>query len=637
MNFPHLFSPGKIGDCTLKNRIIMPLFPTKYATKSKVNPKMLAFYKARAKGQVGLIVLDCPCLDYPKAYKGGHQLRFDKEEYEQGIRDLLNVIHLEGTKAFMQLNYVKEKNCSMGTPGAKKKKDKWVVPLVDLMTSKEAQQIINVMAQGAKKAKELGYDGVEIQASYGGLIAQLLSPLLNKRSDSLGGSLENRVSFLVQLIERVKKEAGKVFPVMVKLVCDEFVQGGLTIDEGVRIAGFVEKAGADAIVANAGNKSTKHVTIPCHETSPGPLVEQSRQVKSKVGIPVVTIGKIGEPKMAEEIISNGKADFIAMARALVADPDLPVKASTGKMDDIRRCVYCLEDCADKGVPGIGRCCAVNPFAGLEHVMEVKPARVKKKILVAGGGPAGIQAALMADLMGHDVTLWEKEDRLGGLARLMHIAPYKKEMEHVLDYLNHSLKKSRVNVRLGQKADIKSMSAFKPDVVIIAIGSLSILPDLPGMDSSNAIAARYLYKGIEVSGSRIVIVGGGDIGCETAEWIAGKGRQITIVELLPQILKNMKKIPRKRMMARLSQKGINILTETQMKSMDNEQVLLVGKGNKEFMVEADAVVLALPSSPDDSFIKEVKGKFKKVLTVGDAETPGNLGSALRSAAQAALTL
>ena len=636
MNFPHLFSPGKIGDCTVINRIIMPLFPTKYATKSKVNPKMLAFYKARAKGRVGLIVLDCPCLDYPKAYKGGHQLRFDSQEYEQGIRDLLSVIHVEGTKAFMQLNYLKEKNCSMETPGAREKKDKWVVSLVDAMTEKEAQEIINLMAQGAKKAKELGYDGVEIQASYGGLIAQLLSPLLNKRSDSLGGSLENRASFLVQLIKRVKKEAG-MFPVMVKLVVDEFVPGGLTIDEGIRIAGLVERAGGDAIVANAGNKSTKHITIPCNETPPGPLVKLSRQVKSKVGIPVVAIGKIGEPELAEEILSNGKADFIGMARALVADPDLPLKASAGKTDDIRRCVYCLEDCADKGVPGIGRCCAVNPFAGLEHVMEVKPAGAIKKILVAGGGPAGIQAALTADLMGHDVTLWEKEDLLGGLARLMHIAPHKKEMEHVLEYLNHSLGKSRVNVRLGQTADIKNMSAFKPDVVIIAIGSQPILPDIPGMDSSNTIPARSLYKGIEISGGKILIVGGGDIGCETAEWLAGKGRQITIVELFPQILRNMKKLPRKRLMARLSQKGINSLTETRILSMDNEQVRLVGKGNKEFMVEADAVVLALPSSPDERFIKAVKGKFKKVLTVGNAETPGNLGFALRSATLAALTI
>jgi len=637
MNFPCLFSPGKIGDCTLKNRIIMPLFPTKYAINSKVNSKMMGFYKARAQGGIGLIVLDCPCLDYPKAYKGGHQLRFDKKEYGKGIRDLLNVIHQEGAKAFMHLNYLKEKPCSKETPGAKKKKDKWVAPIVDLMTEEESQQILIVMANGAKKAKELGYDGVEIQASYGGLIAQLLSPLLNKRLDRLGGSLENRVSFLVHLIEKVKKEAGRAFPVMVKLVCDEFVEGGLSIEEGIKIAGLIEKAGADAIVANAGNKTTKYVTIPCNESSPGPLVEMSQQIKSSVEIPVVSIGKIGDPNMAEEIISKGKSDFVAMARALVADPNLPQKAFKGKLNDIRRCVYCMEDCVDNGVPGIGRCCAVNPFAGVEHRIEIKPARDKKKILVAGGGPAGIQAALIADLMGHDVTLWEKENQLGGLARMMHKAPYKKEMEHVLDYLDYSLKKSRVNVRLGQKADIESMSSFDPDVVIIAIGSEPIIPDLPGMDSGNVISARSLYRGIEIMGDRILIVGGGDIGCETAEWLAENGRQVSIIEMLPQVLKNMKKIPRKRLMARLSKKGVKILIETRVQSMENNQVLLKEKGNKEFKVEADAVVIALPSLPDDGFIKKVKENFNKVLIVGDSKTPGNLGSALRSAVQAAVNL
>jgi 2,4-dienoyl-CoA reductase-like NADH-dependent reductase (Old Yellow Enzyme family) len=370
MEFLNLFSPGRIGQCDLKNRIIMPLFPTKYAEESKVNQRMMAFYRARAEGGVALIVLDCPCLDYPRAYKGPQELRFDDESHASGISELLHVIHSEGAKAFMHLNYPKERAFKEQVPGAKKKGDLWMVPLANAMSRQEANEIVEIMANGAKRAREIGYDGVEIQASYGDLIAQILSPLFNKRTDEMGGSLENRTRFLIQLIQNVKASAGQDYPVMLKLVCEEFVHGGLGIDEACQIARLVEKAGADAIVANAGNKKTKYRTIPSHDSPPAPLVDLAAQVKASVSIPVVAIGKINGPPLAEEIIDRGKADFVAMARALIADPDLPQKAASGKMDDIRGCVYCLEDCAEKGAPGIGRCCTVNPFAGMEYSWKV---------------------------------------------------------------------------------------------------------------------------------------------------------------------------------------------------------------------------------------------------------------------------
>jgi 2,4-dienoyl-CoA reductase-like NADH-dependent reductase (Old Yellow Enzyme family)/thioredoxin reductase len=637
MSFPHLFEQGNIGKCRLRNRIMMPLFPTKYATDSKVNAKMVEFYRARAKGGVALIVLDCPCLDYPRACKGPQELRFDSEQYAQSISQLLQMIHDEGAKAFMHLNYPKERILKSEVPGAKKKGDAWVVSLANAMSHEQADEIVQMMARGAQTAKTIGYDGVEIQASYGDLIAQLLSPLSNKRTDDLGGNLKNRARLLTQLIEEVKASAGQDFPVMVKLVCDEFVPGGLGMDEAKEIAGLLEKAGADAIVANAGNKQTKYRTIPAHDSAPGPLVDLAAQMKASVSIPVVAIGKINWPSMADEIIGQGKADFVAMARALIADPNLPQKAASGMIEEIRGCVYCIEDCVEKGVPGIGRCCTVNPFAGLEYSWRILPSRQKKRVLVIGGGPSGMQVAIVASERGHEVELWEKENQLGGQAKLMNIAPFKEEMSEALRYLTHCLDKSGVKVRLGQEADTSKVIDVDPQVLIVATGSRPSRLPVPGIDSDLVVHAREVYEKRLPIGEKVVIVGGGDIGCETADWLANPKREITVLEVLPEVLTRMKKIPKERLLSRLSEKGVTIFTETQLTSIEKTSVRLRKADGEEFALQADQVILAIQAEPENRLIEGLKGKVKEVIAVGDAASPGDLGHALRSATEVALKL
>ncbi|MDD5154316.1 MAG: NAD(P)/FAD-dependent oxidoreductase [Desulfovibrionales bacterium] len=637
MYFPHLFTPETIGTCNLRNRIIMPLYPTKYAAESKVNDRIKAFYQVRARGGVALIVLDCPCLDYPRAYKGPQELRLDTEEYASGIAGLLDIIHAEGARAFMQLNYPKERILDKEVPGAKKKGEGWVVPLANAMSREEATEIIEVMAAGAKRAGEIGYDGVEIQASYGDLIAQLLSPLLNKRTDDMGGPVENRCRFLTRLIEETKQCAGRDFPVMVKLVCDEFVPGGLTVNEAVSMARLIEKAGADAIMANAGNKATKFVTIPGHDCAPGLLTETAARIKAAVNLPVIAIGKINTPALAEEIIASGKADFVAMARALIADPDLPNKAASGNIAGIRACTYCLEDCADKGVPGLGRACTVNPFAGFEYRWDVLPVTVKKKILIVGSGPAGIQAAVIASQRGHRVELWEKEAEPGGQLLLADKAPFKEEMSGALRYLIHSLKQSTAQARLNRPGAVEDIVNMAPDAVIVATGSHPIRPPIPGMDSGIVVDARELYAKKVLPGRKIVIIGGGDIGCETADWLAEPGREVTVVEMLPEVLGRMKDIPRARLLARLADKGVNILTDTRITKISGTMVSLEKKDGQRLRIKADQVILAVGARSKNSLVDELKGKIKEVIVIGDASQPGNLGAALRSATEVALKI
>ncbi len=637
MKFPHLFAAGSIGACHTGNRIIMALFPTKYATESKVNPRMMEFYRARARGGVGLIVLDCPCLDYPRAYKGPQELRIDSAEYAQGVSALLGAIHAEGSKAFMQLNYPKERVFQEEVPGAKRKGDVWTLPLANAMSEQEAAEILEIMANGAKNARQIGYDGVEIQASYGDLIAELLSPLLNKRNDNMGGSVENRARFLTSLVGKVKRVAGEDFPVMVKLVCSEFVSGGLEIQDAMTIARLLEEAGADAIVANAGNKSTKFITIPPHESPPGPLVGLAAQIKKTVGIPVVAIGKINAPDMADRIIADGKADFVAMARALVADPDLPQKAERGMVEEIRGCVYCLEDCVEKGYPGLGRSCTVNPFCGLEYCWQVSPALEKKRVLVVGGGPAGMQAAIICSEQGHDVELWERGAELGGQARLASRAPYKEEMSEALRYLKHRLESSNVKVRLGQQAEISDILDFGPDTVIVATGSRPGRLNIPGMDSPLVTDVRSIYEQKSSPGQKIVIIGGGDTGCETADWLATPEREVTVVEILPQVLCRMKKIPRQRLLSRLGDKKVTIISDTETTSIEGNKVHLRKKDGEGIVLEADQVIVAVCPEPANELLTSLKGKVKQVVGVGDAICPGNIGSALRSGTQAALKI
>ncbi len=636
MRFPNLFSPGNIGHCYLKNRIIMPLFPTKYATDSRVNPKMLEFYRTRAKGGVALIVLDCPCLDYPRAYKGPQELRFDAQEYADGIIQLLDAIHTEGARAFMHLNYPRERKVDKAVEGAKKKKDAWVVSLANAMSIQEADEILAIMAEGAAKARTIGYDGVEIQASYGDLIAQLLSPLLNRRSDELGGAVENRARFLTRLIKRIKTAAGQDFPIMVKLVCNEFVPGGLGVHEAKIIAALVEDAGADAIIANAGNKTTKYITIPPNESSPGPLLDLAAEIKSAVNIPVVAIAKINGPELAEGALSRGKADFVGMARALVADPELPQKAASGLIADIRHCNYCLQDCAEKGVPGIGRCCGVNPFAGNEYAWKILPTQVKKKVLVIGGGPSGIQAAVTASQRGHDVELWEQGD-LGGQTRLASIAPFKEDTADILRYLKHILDSSGVRVSVNRSVEVPDIIEQAPDVVIVATGSRPAILSIPGADSDMTTDVRSVYENRSVDGQKIVIIGGGDIGCETADWLAGPDRQVTVVEILSDVLHRMKKIPKQRLLARLSQKNVTILTETRITAIEKNRVFLQKKDGSTLELEADRVIFAIDAVPENRMVDDLRGKVKQVMAVGDADSPGNLGTALRGGTAAALNI
>ncbi len=637
MHFPHIFQEGRIGSAVLRNRLIMSLYPTKYSTDSRVNERMIEFYRERAQGGVAMIVLDCPCLDYPDAYKGPNELRVDKPEYADTIKTLLGAIHSEGARAFMQLNYPKERIFDREVPGSKQKGNTWVAPLLKIMTSEEACRLIGIMANGAKSARELGYDGIEVQASYGDLISQLLSPLSNKRADEFGGSLENRSRFLVELIKAVKEKTSRDYPVMVKLVCDEFVEGGLRLNDTKVIARMAQEAGADAIFASGGNKATKGMTIPSHYLPPGVLVHLAREIKKTVSIPVIAVGKINTPELAEKVIRDGAADFVAMARPLLADPHFPVKAREGKTEEIRRCLYDLEDCADKGVKEIGRTCTVNPFSGQEYRLKLAGAQRKKKVVIVGGGPAGMQAALLASQRGHEVILYEKDDTLGGQLRISSIAPCKEEMEAALRHIEYMLGRTTAKVVLRRAPTNEEILSHNPDAVIVALGSKAYVPNVHGRDLPSVHDVRRVYEKAIDLGHDVVIVGGGDIGCETADLLAEKGMSVTVVEAFEEALHRMKEIPKQELLKRLKSRNVTILTDTKVTDIKTGKVIVETKDGVSQELAADSVIFATGAASCDSLAETLKGSVEEVYVVGDAKEPGNLGAALRSATAVALAL
>jgi NADPH-dependent 2,4-dienoyl-CoA reductase/sulfur reductase-like enzyme len=496
---------------------------------------------------------------------------------------------------------------------------------------------MNIMAKGAQRARELGYDGIEIQASYGDLISQLLSPLTNKRTDEYGGSLENQARFLLRLIKVVKNTAGEDFPVIVKLVCDEFVSKGLTLEETTIIAKFIADSGGDAILASGGNKSTKRMTIPSHYLPPGTLVHLTEALKEAVDIPVIAVGKINTPELADKIIREGGADFVAMTRALIADPYLPEKAQSGMVEAIRGCVYDLEDCAEKGVKGLGRACTVNPFSGQEYRLKLTPAPKKKKVIIIGGGPAGIQSAILASQRGHEVILYEKSGSLGGQMRLASMAPYKAEMDEVLRYLKYSIGKTSAKVILKNAPATEEILSQKPDVLIVATGSHPALPAIPGIDLSFVYNVRTVYERILELGENVVILGGGDTGCETADLLASEAEKITIVEILDEPLKKMKDIPRQELLKRLKEKGVKIITNCKAISIEKGAVTIEDKEGIKQQLVADSVVVATGNCPVNELFKSLKDSVEEIYLVGDAQQPGNLGAALRSATEIGLKI
>ncbi len=616
--YQRLFAPGKIGKLEIKNRIAMAAMAMFYVSEDgSVSDRQLAYYAERARGGVGVIITEAA---YPRRKPYPMRLEINDDKYIPGLSRLAAAVHNAGAKIILQMNVGRGRGdvvecvsaSDVPTPGTGVKPRALAVA--------EIETLVKEFGEGATRARKAGFDGIEIHANGGYLVDEFLSPFTNRRTDEYGGSVERRAKFALDLVRAAKSSAGSDYPVLFKLMSDEHMEGGLQPSQAIVICQLLEKAGLDAVEVVSGNFhmtdewAIAPMSIPrCYN------IGLSAAIKKNIGIPVLVGGRIIEPNEAEDILLQGKADFISLGRALMADPEWPNKASAGRSKDISKCISCLHCMDDLFKRGKGATCTVNPALGEEASFIIKPASKKKRVLVIGGGPAGMEAARVCALRGHEVTLWEKGTKLGGTLNVAIKPPHKEELNTILDYLPTQINKLGVKIELEKEATAESVSKFAPDVVIVATGASPATLDIPGANRRNVVSAlKVLAEEAEV-GQDVVVIGGGLVGCETADFLSERGKNVTVLEILEQVASDLGRTNRKMILDRLIRADVKMVTKFKPMEITEKGVKGVSDSST-VLFPADTVIMAVGMKPNDKLAKALKGRVADLYVIGDSAKP-----------------
>jgi 2,4-dienoyl-CoA reductase-like NADH-dependent reductase (Old Yellow Enzyme family)/thioredoxin reductase len=637
--FQRLLSPGAIGKLKIRNRIVLPPMVRNYATPDGfVTRQLIDSYAARARGGVGLVIVEATFV-HPggKGWPQGLGIHHDK--CIPGLADLVEAVKGWGGKIAIQLHHAGRETASSITgmplvaPSAIPCPIFGEVPRE--LTTEEVVELVEAFAQAAVRAKHAGFDAVEMHMAHGYLINQFLSPNTNRRTDKYGGDINGRMAFVLGIVQRTRELVGDDFPVLVRMNGEDFVENGLELDESKQAAQKLQVAGVAALDVSAGTyegmldpRGINVAGLTPMYFPRGQLVKYAEQIKSVVNLPVITIGAI-TPEMGEEILQQAKADFIAMGRNLLADPELPNKLASGEPKDIRPCIRCNEMCIGRVTNVMeprGVRCAVNAELGFESY-GIKPVLKHKRVLVIGGGPAGMEAARVSALRGHKVTLYEKKGELGGHLIEASVPSFKEDLRNYKDWLIRQLKKLDIKIELGKEITSQIVDNAKADALIIATGSTYYRPDIPGIDKAIVTTATDMLLGKAVPGNNTILAGGGAIGCETALYLAQQGKKVTIVEMLPQVATDAPQTSAA-LIAQLIDNGVEILTNLKIVGITGNGVTAVDRSNNVVDVIGDKVVLAMGLISEDRLYQELKDKVHETYLIGDALEPQRVSEATR---------
>ena len=665
MEFPNLFSPVKINALELKNRIVMTAMHLGYTPEGFVTDRLADFYSARARGGAGLIIVGGCAIDDQGSMPD--MIFMDHDRYIPGLKRLTGSVKAGGARIAAQL-YQAGRYIHSSAKGGRKAvsasavRSKFTGETPRALESDEIPLVQDRFAEAAVRAKESGFDAVEILGSAGYLISQFLSPVTNHRNDQYGGTFENRMRFGLEIAEKVRRAVGKDYPVIIRLAGNDFMEGGNTNKEARIFASELEKKGIDLFDITGGWHETRVPQLTMSVPSAN-YVYLAQGIKSAVSAPVLSSNRINDPYTGEQIIRNGSADLVTMARALIADPDMPNKAMNGKSNTVYHCIACNQGCFDMIFLGNPVTCMVNPRAGIEKDAEIVGASEKKKVHVIGGGPAGMKAACTAAERGHRVILAEEDKQLGGQLLLNRDIPGRNEIVAAAKDLINNLGSMHVEILLQRKADAGLIKELSPDAVIIATGARPIIPGIDGITDKKVISAWDILSGKGKTGKRIVIVGGNAVGLETAVYLGNIGtispdtlhflaknraetwdtmeglinkgiKEVTVVEMLTKYGKDIGVSTRWTILDELKRLGVRIVTGARAVAV-REEGLEIEKEEKREMIPADTIVIAVGARSENGLEKELKGLVKEIHVIGDAAGPRKALDAIREGFMAGL--
>lgn len=661
-NFTRIWMPGKIRDLEIKNRLCnSPAIPNFSKRNGELTQREHDYYLAKAKGGYGIVFLSATSINETTARGYICQPGLYEDRFIEPYKKLTDDIHKYGAKCSVQIYHAGRSThpmvtgteaCESVTPEPCPMYTKYPGYKVEEMSTQRIQEVIQEFAETAHKCKRAGFDMVEIHGGHGYLPELFLSPFFGKRTidDGYGPPYtENNFKFHRELVQAIREKCGEDFPIGIRYSVDEFVEGGLTVEDGKVIAKAFEEIGFDYLGVSVGvytrNVELIHMMVPSGYLSPlgnEPLAAALRDVTS---LPLMMYGRISSPEMAEDVLNRGNCDFVQMNRATWVDPKLPNKTAEGKEEEIRHCIYCNNGCIDRLWAGLDCSCTMNPAVGMEGLFDEKlneSVSKKKKVLVIGSGPGGMSCARYAKLRGHDVILCEKEAELGGLIRYSQKGEGRGDWEEVVHYYSREIKKLGVDIRLGEAVDLEKVKSISPDAVVVATGSIPKIPIIKGVKKASGQLEDNVVTVLEVlgdekeTGDSVVVVGGNHFGIQAAFYLLGQGKKVTIVESLQELNQDMDGalVWNGYLMPKLESSEIEVLTGTYVMEISTEGVLCGPAGitpnafdvgplistDAETMITCNTVVVGTGREPLKCLYQKLRGVVPEVYEIGDCVKP-----------------